>query len=290
MNETYAQRMRVIFSTADTVKYVGHLDMHRAWERAIRRAGLPLAYTQGFNPQARLQFAAALPVGFTGQGEVADVFLNEALDPAEFLSRLTAALPPGIRPLRAEPVAREVPSLQSQVCGARYRVEVETGEPDAAFVARLDDFLARHRGVARAAQGQRRGALRPAAAGAGAGLHRAKHLRAIVHRCRCAPSQARRGGPTSCWRSWTSRPRRAALCGLSCCLRDDNAPSISRLAVGLVERNEGFQHKGFHHKATKTPSTQRSACSLCLFVSWRLCGEDLAPACPGEEENRTCVY
>jgi radical SAM-linked protein len=54
MSETYAQRMRVTFATADTVKYVGHLDMHRAWERAIRRAGLPLAYSQGFNPQARL--------------------------------------------------------------------------------------------------------------------------------------------------------------------------------------------------------------------------------------------
>ncbi len=78
MNETYAQRMRVWFATDDTVKYVGHLDMHRTWERAIRRAGLPLAYTQGFNPQPRLQFAAALPVGFTGRGEVADVFLNES--------------------------------------------------------------------------------------------------------------------------------------------------------------------------------------------------------------------
>ena len=105
MNETYAQRIHITFATADTVKYVGHLDMHRAWERAIRRAGLPSAYTQGFNPQARLQLAAALPVGFTGQGEVADVFLNEALDPAEFLNRLAAALPPGIRPLHAEPVA-----------------------------------------------------------------------------------------------------------------------------------------------------------------------------------------
>ena len=51
------------------------------------RARLPLAYTQGFNPQARLQFGGpALPVGFTGQGEVADVFLNEALEPAEFLA------------------------------------------------------------------------------------------------------------------------------------------------------------------------------------------------------------
>jgi radical SAM-linked protein len=143
MTETYTQRMRVTFSTADTVKYVGHLDMHRAWERAIRRARLPLAYTQGFNPQARLQFAAALPVGFTGQAEVADVYLNEALAPAEFLCRLAAALPPGIRPLRAEPVARELPSLQSQVCGAAYRVAVETDEPDAVFAARLAGFLAR---------------------------------------------------------------------------------------------------------------------------------------------------
>ncbi len=143
MNETYTQRMRVTFATDDTVKYVGHLDMHRAWERAIRRARLPLAYTQGFNPQPRLQFAAALPVGFTGQAELADVFLNEALAPAEFLARLTAALPPGIRPYHAEPMPREAPSLQSQVCGATYRVEVEADEPADVFAARLDAFLAR---------------------------------------------------------------------------------------------------------------------------------------------------
>lgn len=143
MAETYAQCMRVTFATDDTVKYVGHLDMHRAWERAIRRARLPLAYTQGFNPQPRLQFAAALPVGFTGEAELADVFLNEALEPAEFLARLTAALPPGIRPYHAEPVPREAPSLQSQVCGATYRVEVEADEPAEAFAARLAAFLAR---------------------------------------------------------------------------------------------------------------------------------------------------
>lgn len=143
MAETYAQRMRVTFATDDTVKYVGHLDMHRAWERAIRRARLPLAYTQGFNPQARLQFAAALPVGFTGQAEQADVYLDEALEPAEFLARLTAALPPGIRLLHAEPAPRELPSLQSQVCGASYRVEVESTESADQFAARLDAFLAR---------------------------------------------------------------------------------------------------------------------------------------------------
>lgn len=142
MNETYAQRMRVWFATDDTVKYVGHLDMHRTWERAIRRARLPLAYTQGFNPQARLQFAAALPVGFTGQGEVADVYLNEELAPVEFVQRLSDALPPGIRPLRAEPTPRETPSLQSQVHGAHYRVEVETEDDEGVFTERLAEFLA----------------------------------------------------------------------------------------------------------------------------------------------------
>jgi len=143
MQETYVQRMRVTFTTDDTVKYVGHLDMHRTWERAIRRAQLPLAYTQGFNPQARLQFAAAMPVGFTGRAELADVYLNEALDPAEFVARLTAALPPGIRPLAAEPVSREMPSLQSQVAGAAYRVEVEASEAETSFRAKLDAFVAR---------------------------------------------------------------------------------------------------------------------------------------------------
>jgi radical SAM-linked protein len=135
--------MRVWFRTDDTIKYVGHLDMHRTWERAIRRAGLPLAYTQGFNPQARLQFAAALPVGFTGEGEVADVFLNQELAAEAFLERLAAALPPGVRPVRAEPVPRELPSLQSQVNGARYRVAVETGDDEMTFCERLAEFLQR---------------------------------------------------------------------------------------------------------------------------------------------------
>ena len=133
MAETYVQRMRVTFATDDTVKYVGHLDMARAWERAIRRARLPLAYSQGFNPQARMHFAAALPVGFIGQAELIDVFLDAEVEPADFLARLSPALPAGIRLTGAEPVARELPSLQAAISAARYRVELETTESDEAF-------------------------------------------------------------------------------------------------------------------------------------------------------------
>ncbi len=143
MNETYVQRMRVTFATDDSVKYVGHLDMARTWERAIRRARLPLAYTQGFNPQPRLQFAAALPVGFTGRAELADVFLNEEYEPQRFLVALGDALPRGVRTLEARPVSRDWPSLQSQLSAARYRVEVETDVPPAEFRTGLDGFLDR---------------------------------------------------------------------------------------------------------------------------------------------------
>ena len=143
MSDTYVQRMRVTFETDDTVKYVGHLDMARAWERAIRRARLPLAYSQGFNPQARMHFAAALPVGFTGQAELIDVFLDAEVEPAGFLARLAPALPAGIRLTGAEPVSRELPSLQAAISAARYRVELETTESDETFASRLAAFMAR---------------------------------------------------------------------------------------------------------------------------------------------------
>lgn len=134
--------MRVTYATDDSVKYVGHLDMARSWERALRRARFPLAYTQGFNPQPRIQFAAALPVGFTGQAEVVDVFLDETLTPQVFLAGLSAALPPGIRAIAAEAVSRELPSLQSQIRGASYSVSVETDEADPVFEERMAAFLA----------------------------------------------------------------------------------------------------------------------------------------------------
>jgi len=135
--------MRVTFATDSSVKYVGHLDMARAWARALRRAGLPLAYKGEFNPQPRIQFAAALPVGVTGLSELVDVYLVSTMEPAEFLDSLQPALPVGIRATGAQLMSMELPSLQSLVYAALYRVEVETGETPQAFQARLDAFLQR---------------------------------------------------------------------------------------------------------------------------------------------------
>ena len=132
------------FATNDEVKYVGHLDMARTWERAIRRSGLPLAYSRGFNPQARIQFAAALPLGFTGMAEIIDIYLTAIYDPDEALADVPrAALPHGVIPVSAQSVELGLPALQAQVTQAHYRVEVETDEDDDAFRQRLTDFMAR---------------------------------------------------------------------------------------------------------------------------------------------------
>ncbi len=70
-------RVRVIFSKTGALRYIGHLDLNTIWERAARRAGLPLAYTQGFHPQPKMNFASALPLGFSSRCEVMDMRFNK---------------------------------------------------------------------------------------------------------------------------------------------------------------------------------------------------------------------
>lgn len=117
-------RLRITFATGEALKYISHLDMSRVWERALRRAGVPLAYSQGFNPRPKMAFAAALPVGYTASAEVLDVFLEESLTPLELIHRLAVILPPGLSVVSVEEVEPGLPSLQSQVRAAEYKVDV----------------------------------------------------------------------------------------------------------------------------------------------------------------------
>ncbi|MDE2127428.1 MAG: TIGR03936 family radical SAM-associated protein [Armatimonadetes bacterium] len=86
----------VTFRKTEPVRWLSHLDLLRAFERAVRRAGLPVSYTAGFNPRARLVFASALSTGVTGDGEVLGIHLEAELAMDEAAARLTAVLPPGI--------------------------------------------------------------------------------------------------------------------------------------------------------------------------------------------------
>jgi len=140
-NQGPKQRLRIEFGKAGPLQYISHLDLARAWERVLRRAGLPLAYSQGFNPRLRFQIAAALPVGVNGREELLDVWLDEALAPEEVMDRLRPNLPPGLTVSSVSEVDLRAPSLQSIKRAADYRVVIRSREPVEAIRTRLEGLL-----------------------------------------------------------------------------------------------------------------------------------------------------
>lgn len=106
-------RVRITFSKTDAMKYVGHLDLHRTWERTFRRSGLPLAYSQGFHPQPRLNLACALPLGFTSQCEILDAWLEQDIPLDEIRQVVSGALPPGLEIHTLGDIDANSPALQT---------------------------------------------------------------------------------------------------------------------------------------------------------------------------------
>lgn len=136
------QRLRITFSRGEEVKFITHLDMMRLWERALRRAGIPLAHSQGFSPHPKISIAAPLPIGVTSDGELMDIHLKKRVSPYFFVKTVSEQLPSGIGLLSVEQVAVTSPSLQSQVRQAEYRVEFETDKGPQEVEEALRSFLA----------------------------------------------------------------------------------------------------------------------------------------------------
>ncbi|GAB4423473.1 MAG: TIGR03936 family radical SAM-associated protein [Anaerolineae bacterium] len=136
------QRLRLTFAKKRAVKYIAHLDLALAWERALRRAQLPLAYSQGFNPRPKMQFASGLPLGTTGSAEILDIVLNEPVDPAAALDQIRPKLPEGIGLSAVEEVPLKAPTLQNLLREAEYRVTVETDTPPDELERRIAALLA----------------------------------------------------------------------------------------------------------------------------------------------------
>lgn len=121
-------RVRFTYARRQPLRYVSHLDMQQVWERSLRRAGMPLAYSKGFHPSPRLHQAAALPLGFLSRCEITDVWLEvdgsaPAPDPQELKAQLEGAVPPGLELLSAALVPLSEPALQTQVQSAAYAAE-----------------------------------------------------------------------------------------------------------------------------------------------------------------------
>lgn len=122
------QRLRVTFAKGEEVKYISHLDLMRLWERALRRAGVPLLHSQGYNPRPKISFAAPLAVGITGQREMMDVVLERRLASKDFARAVDAQLPCGVALVEVQEVYATLPPLQTQVRGAEYEATVSVSE------------------------------------------------------------------------------------------------------------------------------------------------------------------
>ena len=136
------QRLRVTFSRGEQLKYLSHLDVMRLWERALRRAALPLSYSQGFSPHPRISIAAPLPLGVTGENELMDIVFRRKVSPYSVQKGLAEQLPSGMDIIGVSQVPPDDPSLQSQVRRAEYRVEMETAKTADEIGAAIDSFLA----------------------------------------------------------------------------------------------------------------------------------------------------
>jgi radical SAM-linked protein len=134
-------RLRVRFRRGDSVKFISHLDIIRLWHRALRRAGIDLAYSAGFNPHPRIAFAAPLPLGTTSDAELMDVFTNRHISPHSFAAMVDRQLPAGIEIIQVCLVALTLPALQSQVRFVEYTVEVAGTADD--VMAKIASLLAK---------------------------------------------------------------------------------------------------------------------------------------------------
>ena len=135
------QRLRLKFSRGEELKFLSHLDLMRLWERALRRAGLPLAYSEGFSPHPQIALAAPLSVGVTSQAELMDVFLSRWVPPQSFTVQVSKQLPRGIDLLEVWPVGPKAPSLQSQIRFIEYKVEVKAEQGREEVELALQSFL-----------------------------------------------------------------------------------------------------------------------------------------------------
>jgi len=90
------QKLVIIFSKKGLMRFISHLDLMRLFQRSIRRAGLPIAMTEGFSPHPKIGFKSALKLGAESDNEEAFFYINGWMKPEDFRTKLQAQLPAGI--------------------------------------------------------------------------------------------------------------------------------------------------------------------------------------------------
>ncbi len=136
------ERVRVTFGLSGPLIYASVLDLGRLWERLLRRAGVPLAYTQGYSPHPRFQFASPLPVGYSSECEVMDIWLDRRVDLKELARKMVGQSPAGLTVREVAEVPLPAPYPQATLRAAEYRVQLESPASVAEIDAAIERLLA----------------------------------------------------------------------------------------------------------------------------------------------------
>jgi radical SAM-linked protein len=134
------QRLRIKYTKEGPVKFIGHLDFIKIFEKAMRRTNLPVAYSQGFNPRMQLSWGPPLALGITSDCEIADFYFETWVNPGRVKEELNKVLPPGIRILEATLAHPTLPSASSGIKASEYVFELK----DAAGIQeKIDEIMAK---------------------------------------------------------------------------------------------------------------------------------------------------
>ena len=133
--------MIVVFEKGFALRHIGHLDLMRTIQRALRRTTLPIRYSNGFNPHIQLSFAAPLSVGVVGMREVMDVPMAEDVAPEAFTEQLNQVLPGCLRVRGVRAVSDDYPTLMALVAGSAIRVQWDASDDGERIAAALPQFL-----------------------------------------------------------------------------------------------------------------------------------------------------
>ena len=117
-------KQRVRFAKRGKVRFLSHRDLARVWERALRRAGIRVAYSEGFSPRPRLSFGLALSTGYESLGEYLDIDLADDLDPDELVALVNPSLPTGMEAQAAIRIPPGTESLQQAVTSSSWQIEI----------------------------------------------------------------------------------------------------------------------------------------------------------------------
>jgi radical SAM-linked protein len=133
------QRIRIRYAKRGPLRFTSHRDFARAFERALRRAAVPMAYSQGFSPHPKISYASAAPTGVASEAEYLEIGLQTAVDPADLMRALDAGLSPGLDILEA--VVAGAGSLADRIDAGRWQIELPQVDPAVARAA-VAAFLA----------------------------------------------------------------------------------------------------------------------------------------------------